>query len=41
MTKDIRGRSDISYKMLNKRDKNNSELGDIVKALMSNKAPVF
>jgi hypothetical protein len=41
LTKDIRGISDIGFKALSKRSDRNADLGDVVKALMNNRAPVF
>lgn len=41
MTKDIRGRSDVGYKALSKKSDKNTDAGDMVKALMANRAPVF
>lgn len=42
-TKDLKGTSDVSYKVLSKRkgDKDTSELAEIFKALTANKPPVF
>jgi len=41
LTKDIRGRSDFSLKKLNNRKDGNVDLGEIIKALLVNKSPVF
>ena len=41
MTKDIRGRSDISYKTLSKKNNKSTDTEDILKALMANRAPAF
>lgn len=41
MTKDIRGRSDISYKTLAKKNNKSTDTEDILKALMANRAPAF
>ena len=41
LTKDIRGRSDVTYKSLLKKSDKSTDAADIVKALMMNKAPAF
>lgn len=41
LTKDIRGRSDVTFKSIAKKSNKESESAEIVKALMSNKPPVF
>lgn len=41
LTKDIRGRTDISFKALNKRKDKDVDMSEIMKALMSNRPPVF
>lgn len=41
LTKDIRGKSDVTFKSINKSNNKNSDLEGIVKALMSNRPPVF
>lgn len=41
LTKDIRGKSDVTFKSINKVNNKNSDLESIVKALMSNRPPVF
>jgi len=40
-TKDIRGKSDITYKALSKRKGENNDYGELVKAVMGNKPVVF
>ena len=39
--KDIRGKTDLSFKKAIKKDKNDSDYGEVIKALMANKAPAF
>jgi len=39
--KDIRGKTDLSFKKAIKKDKNDSDYGEIIKALMANKTPSF
>jgi len=41
LTKDIRGRTDISFKALNRRKDKDVDLSEIMKALISNRPPVF
>lgn len=41
MIKDIRGKTDLSFKNAVKKDKNGSDYGEIVKALIANKPPAF
>ena len=41
MTKDIHGKSDITFKALNKKGGKNDDLTDIFKSLVANKNPVF
>ena len=41
LTKDIRGRSDVTFKSIAKKSNKESDSAEIVKALMSNKPPVF
>jgi len=39
--KDIRGKTDLSFKKAIKKDKNDSDYSEVIKALMANKAPTF
>lgn len=41
LTKDIRGKSDVSFKSLSKRKDSKVDLGEMMKALMSNRPPVL
>jgi len=41
MVKDIRGRTDLSFKNAIKKDKNGSDYGEIIKAMMASKPPSF
>ena len=41
MTKDIRGTADITFKALNKKNKNNNDIADIFKAFNIGKQPVL
>ncbi|MDQ6990598.1 MAG: hypothetical protein Q9M11_02550 [Mariprofundaceae bacterium] len=41
MLKDIRGKTDLSFKNAVKKDKNGSDYSEIIKALMANKPPAF
>jgi hypothetical protein len=41
LTKDLRSRSEVTFKQLNKRKEDNLDLSELVKAMMNNKPPVF
>lgn len=41
MLKDVRGKSDLSFRNAVKKDKGGSDYGEIIKALMANKTPTF
>jgi len=41
MLKDIHGKTDLTFKKAIKKDKNDSDYGELVKALMANKPPAF
>ena len=41
LTKDIRGKTDISFNAISKRKDNNTDLSEVVRSLLSNRPPVF
>jgi len=41
MVKDIRGKTDLSFRNVTKKDKNGSDYSEIIKALMASKPPAF
>ena len=41
LTKDIRGRTDVSYKALSRKNDKNNDIADMVKQFMANKSPAF
>lgn len=41
LTKDIRGKTDISFNAISKRKDNNADLSEVVRSLLSNRPPVF
>lgn len=41
LVKDIRGKTDISFKSISKRKESGADLSEIVRALMTNRTPVF